>query len=454
MTSVTTAAAFFVTATSSIMPISTLGIWAGVLVLVQFLFVICMYPCAIVGWQRFWRERHWKNCLRKKAEDDEDAPADIEETQQEQIQESADRHVPMWHRCLPEKWRPEPVAKAAEGDYRAAERFFRGPWVNLIRKLRFAIIALGIVLVGVGIYLATRLEPPEETEQFLPSSNPVRAALIALEESFPILSSAYQLEVAVGWGISDIDNTGVSKYKPELRGKAVLDESFQLRFDTSQQAVLDACKTFRGNKKLVIQDSAAEFYSCWAEDFKTWLSTAGNDNFVTYETDEDLVKAVRSFANFTDDKQRKPYLKYLTSQKIVLSTSQDRVLYTEVRFVSPTKALQPYKVMWPIYNDWQDELSKLNKAAAEGANRAIATAGYPWQWQITQRALVRSMFQGVGVMLAVALVSLALITRNWVMAILATVSIGGIVSNLLGLVYLLGWSLGVTESIGVVISIG
>ncbi len=79
VTSFTTAAAFFVTAVSPIMPISSLGIWAGLLILLQFLLVCTMYPSAIIIWHRFWRLRRWRNCLKAPSPEefdaDEESPA-------------------------------------------------------------------------------------------------------------------------------------------------------------------------------------------------------------------------------------------------------------------------------------------------------------------------------------------------------------------------------------------
>lgn len=74
VTSATTGAAFFITGLSAVMPISTLGLWAGLLILAQYVLCVLMFPAALVIWQRKWRSRRWRRCLRPAAADG-DAPA-------------------------------------------------------------------------------------------------------------------------------------------------------------------------------------------------------------------------------------------------------------------------------------------------------------------------------------------------------------------------------------------
>lgn len=59
VTSFTTSIAFFSTANSSILPISTLGIWSGLLFIIQLLLVITVYPSAVIIWENFWKKKQW-----------------------------------------------------------------------------------------------------------------------------------------------------------------------------------------------------------------------------------------------------------------------------------------------------------------------------------------------------------------------------------------------------------
>lgn len=441
VTSFTTAAAFFVTATSPIMPIGTLGIWAGTLILFQYALVITMYPCAIIIWNRFWRPRLFVRGFKKPSAGE----AEYE------------LNLPFYQRLLPKKWRMKPE-DIRTGEYRAVEMFFRGPWVKLVARFKYVLVVLAVALAAVSIYLASRLQPPEENEEFLPPNHPIRIAYDVEREAFPASDIALQLRVRVTWGIKGIDRSGTSKFEPNVIGRAILDESFDFRSAEAQQHMKEACNFFGNNKEIIFQGGAIEredVKQCWIEAYGQWRISQDKQEFETFATGEEQVKDILAFGNFQSDDGSKPNIKYLQDQHVAFSSDQKKVVFSEIRFVSPMEVTAPYKIMWPVYNKWQDELTKLKAIAPDGVKSPFATAaGGSWKWMITQRTLVRSMFVGIGVMLGVAVVVLTFSTLNWVVSILATLSIGGIVATLLGVIYLLGWELGIAETVGVVISVG
>ena len=56
-TSSTTTAAFIATGFSDIMPISSFGYFAGIMVAFNFLLVISFYPCIMIIWERYVKNR-------------------------------------------------------------------------------------------------------------------------------------------------------------------------------------------------------------------------------------------------------------------------------------------------------------------------------------------------------------------------------------------------------------
>ena len=81
---------------------------------------------------------------------------------------------------------------------------------------------------------------------------------------------------------------------------------------------------------------------------------------------------------------------------------------------------------------------------------------YAWAFLITQRELVRSALGGMGLSFAMAFLVLNVSTGNLHMAFLSTFTVAGIVATSLGLgvVGVMKWPLGISESISVVILIG
>ncbi|PXF47429.1 Protein dispatched-like [Gracilariopsis chorda] len=445
VTSITTAAAFFVTATSPIMPISTLGVWAGLLVLVQFALVITAYPSAVILWHRFWSQRGFLPCFEKKRRADEQ------------------RSIPFYLKCLPGRWQKKRDTSGLH--YSFLERFFGGPWARLVYKTRYVLVAISLVLIGLGIFGATKLEPIQETEQFLPDDHPIRVIERTLGEDFATERGRTLFEVRVTWGISGIDRSGTSRFEPELIGSAELDESLDLRRKEAQEHILKTCKELASQKNLVAANTPLQqTEDCWISDYVKWRrQELGENGFERFSSNRELAAQLIRFGNHKERDGRMPYKRYLESQAIALSENRDRVVFTEVRFISPHRPKLTAKFMRPIYEEWVEALSKVNKEAPQGVDKAIVTGGIarnnvaglnPWSWMRSQEALVSSMFTGIGIMLGVALITLTLSTMNWAVSVLATVCIGGIVVMLLGLIYAFGWELGTTETVSVVISIG
>lgn len=471
VTSFTTAMAFFVTATSPVMPIATLGVWAGLLVLAQFGFVITLYPCATVMWHRSLRPRQLSNRFRKgeettyiTTEDDLafERASNPEEPEASESTAGSSSNKPstadnstaqpapgasFWAACL--------GSTKTEHEYRPIERFFRDVWVVWIKRARFVIIAVAVAVFGASVYLATTLEAPVDTEQFLPDNHRLSIARRLLSSAFPSSDAAMLVIARVVWGIAGIDNSGISAYDTEELGDPVVDDSFSLRRADSQQALADTCDAFSGDSELVSED-VTDPVQCWIRDFRLWREVANDSTvFATYPSERDLVADLTAFlAYFNETSSTTPFLHHGRDKNIVFSADGDKVLFTELSFVTPVSRSEPARVMFPFYEKWVDRLDEQNKLVPETVSKSFVVGGVPWIWQITQRSLVRNAFVGLGIMLSVALAALAVSTLNVIVAFVATLSIAGVVLNLLGIIKVLGWSIGVTESVGIIIATG
>ena len=165
VTSFTTSVAFFSTAVFPIMPISTLGVWAGLLVIMQFLLTITVYPCAIIIWHRFWKDREWWNTFKR--------PGSIMENEtNEEVKKE---------KCSSGLLRRR---NRSEKDYRLIEKFFNGLWTRFIYKARWSLFATSIGIIGISVFLANKLESPLEPEQYFPKSNELRKARTVVRKSF------------------------------------------------------------------------------------------------------------------------------------------------------------------------------------------------------------------------------------------------------------------------------
>lgn len=72
----------------------------------------------------------------------------------------------------------------------------------------------------------------------------------------------------------------------------------------------------------------------------------------------------------------------------------------------------------------------------------------------TEKAFVSNALSGVGISLAFAFLILLLTTYNILMSLYSVLCIGGIVVSVISVMVLMGWELGIVESITIVILIG
>ena len=144
VTSSTTAVAFFVNITSQLMPVRAFGIFAGVIVLVNYILVVLFFPPTIIFYERYIEGKITKcsqalfGCPR----------FENVETESE----------------------PNPDSKKFKG----LEHFFRTTWNTNIRKFRYLIVFIVTIWTCFAGFLTTKISPLTKEEDFLPPDHAVR----------------------------------------------------------------------------------------------------------------------------------------------------------------------------------------------------------------------------------------------------------------------------------------
>ena len=87
-------------------------------------------------------------------------------------------------------------------------------------------------------------------------------------------------------------------------------------------------------------------------------------------------------------------------------------------------------------------------------NKAQQTAGLDWCFAIMEIRLVETMKGGLQISIGFALIALFLATMNLLQAVLASLTIGLIIINVMAIVAYMEWELGSGESVGVVVCVG
>jgi predicted RND superfamily exporter protein len=73
---------------------------------------------------------------------------------------------------------------------------------------------------------------------------------------------------------------------------------------------------------------------------------------------------------------------------------------------------------------------------------------------ITERAFVTSAFQGMTIAAIFALIVLVIATKNIIQATVSLLCVGVVIVSVFAVMKLLGWEIGIAESINIVILIG
>jgi len=182
-------------------------------------------------------------------------------------------------------------SKTSKKQKQALEKFFAGPYSRFVFKLRFIILAVLIILVGVGIYGTTQIKARQEPEDFLPSSHPISQyfdtsseVFLSSEES----SSQFQIvTVHQIWGIEGIDRSEKDASDASDLGEPVYDPNFSVSQDVVgvQNWMLDTClelSTFVRPDTNDVLFEPGNFY-CFMEAFQDY--TASNSSLTFPVTD-------------------------------------------------------------------------------------------------------------------------------------------------------------------------
>ena len=242
VTSFTTAVAFLATGFSALMPISTFGFFAAIIIPVNYLLVITVYPPVLVIWKKYVSTRCC-TCCQKKKEDSVVLP-DPPEREENATTSKAETH--------------ESGSKI--------ERFFKNKWSAWMFKGRVVVVPLLIVWIGICIWRSFLIEPLSEEESFIPDDLEPVIALNTLNDDFNQGEDDLVVKVKFIWGASHVDRSSAAKWDPSEFGSIVWDENLNLAPSANQERIRTICSDLRASS--LVKDSKV---TCFMDDFKTYI---------------------------------------------------------------------------------------------------------------------------------------------------------------------------------------
>lgn len=148
-TSITTATAFLISASSPLLGVNSFGVFSGILVLVNYISVITFLPAVVVNHHYSWEKCKWCCCIC------------CNKTRTNSVGDM------QYTGSAPGS--PVSVARIEDGHrHSPIVRFFKGPYYNFVtnKVAKWLILVFFVSILAVAIYFATQLKPNEEEVKF------------------------------------------------------------------------------------------------------------------------------------------------------------------------------------------------------------------------------------------------------------------------------------------------
>jgi predicted RND superfamily exporter protein len=472
-TSFTTIMAFIATGFSKIMPISAFGFFAATLVAVNYVFAIVTFPACLIFFERHLAHRCryrkfigdlitkiFSSCKSKKIPKDNsispqgsengdqeaqneggNAQADnlqVEDISQSPAGQDDEQQVEKRASIVRKQSEVENVPEAQKANVsesRWIEVFFKDYWNKYTAKFKWIIIPIVLIWVAIAIWRVTEFKPATEAVEMLPESHYLSKLVDSLRNDYHTGENDDTIKVSMIWGIKGLDRNGVGTWEADNRGTIVWDSDFDMSSTANQQRILDICNDLKSNALV-----KSETVTCWVQDFvdaQNGGSPVAQANFYT---------ELETYLQTTDGQNQ-----YSDNQ---IGYINGTLYFSRIEALSQAKAFTGYSNLYPVYEDWEDLKNQYNKNSPSGVNNALQTAEIHWAFLISEKEFVNGAIQGTIIALSFAFAVLLISTLNIVIAIYATLSISGIVVSVIAIMELFGWTLGVIESIAIVILIG
>uniref|UniRef100_A0A7S2GLB7 SSD domain-containing protein n=1 Tax=Octactis speculum TaxID=3111310 RepID=A0A7S2GLB7_9STRA len=320
-----------------------------------------------------------------------------------------------------------------------------------------------LALLAYGIFNiphAMSLAPPEAPEEWFPKDH-MFTKVRALSEVFMFAPEASYITVTVTFGISGINRkkANFNKFVPNSnRGDAIFDEGFDLSNPMCQKAFVRACND--ANAYSCNADGCKPFNTiartnssiCFMEEFRSW---AEND---TYTWDSSLfTEKLIEFRN-----TESPQSGTSENWEDLVGVIDGEIQYASFTFKAPIGNLESLETKRPVlerlyrFIDYVKDYPECTTASNPcDCGSVMQTTSFAWTWLRTEEGLVYGFYQGLLICFPVSFIVLLWSTGNYVVSIFALVSVIFIVVGVLGFIAsVMGWDLGVSESVAGIIIIG
>lgn len=405
-TSVTTAAAFGMTAAIKIPTVRYFAVFCALMVAINFLLCCSLFLAGLVLW-----DRHLRSCTctrrRSRLADDEITP-----------------RAGLVHRLLQSF-----VTKVA------------GFVCDNPRKL----VALFGVIAAVMAGFAATLGDPDDVlaNPYWSTNHPLgrrwHLEAFALRN---VSDGSGAFEVRLVFGIDTINRTGTDPTDDGDLGVTVFDDSFDLGATETQEYLVWLCEDLEAHAA----DLSLGRLDCFMTALRDWRIARG----------ETFPVMPAHFAGVAREFVRRSAAKDVNNQLgFVLDGASIKLKYAHIKAVTDLHYASPVAVRYDLKQRWLAYVDGISERREKPSTCAsIAVVSYTFllvQINADARGIA---WTSVGGSTALAFAVLLIFTLNWRIAALATLTIGCIVSTVVGLVNVYGWKMDTFEAVCITILVG
>ncbi|KAJ5077047.1 hypothetical protein M0811_00367 [Anaeramoeba ignava] len=485
ITTITTTGAFFGNLFSPIPAIKYFGLFTGVSVVLNYLLVVTWFPANIIIWDSFGggqcccKSKKFKLARKQtleqtlKQEEIEKINADLNVNVNLNLKDEKDSNFKI-EKDLNEitidlnetnkKTNEEKKGKGKEEEelskneydidikqFRLLERFFYNKYSPFIKKYKIFLIILFLIMMGLGIFGTTHLQPASEPAQFLKKNNPIRRPFDIQNSYFQMADVPYGYHI--GWGISGLDRSTVDPMDTENLGEVIYDGDWNPTTEEAQLYFIDVCQKVRNLS--VIKDHQI---FCFMEDFRDYinnLTLSGEYNGFPVNSsifNTALLSYAQYYGDDTVDAESFKVRSYYQAG-IRFDEKTSRLLYFAIIANLTLGDRDPAKKTRPYFDDLQDFVQKINDNAPTGMSGAFSACDI-WIRMLTEESLITVALYNMITSFCIAAVVIMISTDNIITSFFSLFSILGIVLCVIGVIVAIGWELGIIESVTLTIIVG
>jgi len=318
------------------------------------------------------------------------------------------------------------------------------------RVVAWSFVLIFLALIPPMTIESLSMEAPQGQEGWYREGHMFNEMENYLSDQFLTGSDYAYVTVHVGFGVEGLSRSGVNYYDSgDFLGTVQYSDTFDITTEAAQNSTLQACQIVRdyacsaegcsgGSGKLAVPGLVV----CWIDSFLAYYrnstGSSGYPTGSTFNTYYDLWAAESQYGEWSE----------LTGKV------DGKVGFFLIKFTSTLKA-NADGLYDDVFKVCQSLVTDLAAQAASSILPVMYSGGGNEAWQASNEALVDGFYVGIFVAFPCALVVLLFATRNILLSFYAVVSIVGIVVMVLSFVsYIMGYDLGVTETITAIMAIG